>query len=81
MALPSVGERGGRRAALTVVVLPGLGLKWQRDQLCVESQPFFVLPAKELEAPATELAAPAEEESAPQESEGPAEELAGPAQE
>lgn len=54
MALPSVEEGGGRRAALTVVVLPGLGLKWQRDQLCVESQPFFVLPAKELEARAVD---------------------------
>lgn len=31
---------------ITAVVQPGSGWKWQRDQLCVESQPFFVFPAK-----------------------------------
>lgn len=46
VTLPSLASRG-RRASIAVVVLPGLGLKWQCDQLCVESQPFFVLPAKE----------------------------------
>lgn len=33
--------------SISVFVLPGLGLKWQWDQLCVESQSFFMLPAAE----------------------------------
>lgn len=52
VTLPSLAEGG--RASITAVVLPGLGLKWQRDQLCVESQPFFILPAKELGARAVD---------------------------
>lgn len=53
VTLPSQAE-GGRRASLTAFVQPGLGLKWQRDQLCVESQPFFVLLAKESRAGAVD---------------------------
>lgn len=49
VTLLSLASRG-RRTSITVVVLPGLGLKWQCDQLCVVSQPFFVLPAKKLGA-------------------------------
>lgn len=40
----------GRWTSVTIAVLPGLGLKWQCDQLCVESQPFFALPSKKLGA-------------------------------
>lgn len=33
--------------SISAFVLPGLGLKWKCDQLCVESQSFFMLPATE----------------------------------
>lgn len=46
LTLPSPAS-GGRGARITAVMMPGLGLKRQCDQLCVQSQPFFVLSAKE----------------------------------
>lgn len=47
--LLSLASRG-RWPSITIALLPGLGLKWQCDQLCVESQPFFALPSKKLGA-------------------------------